>query len=376
MRKHISAERLVMIGTYTQQGGQGIYPLWLDLDTGRMTMAGQPYPLENASWLSSSSDENLIFAVSETDSFAGRPGGSLASLSWQIDAERNVIIRQIDQISSIGSGPCHLLIDTDQQKLVTANYGSGSAYICSYDRSGRFCRDHNGSVRGMLIQNSGSGKDPQRQEGPHMHYAGHSPDHAGILLVDLGLDQVSFYRWDYLADQENTVNEVRSAWSTQCPAGSGPRHLAGHPDSSVIYCVFELSSQVAVSRWHEGGATFSHFISTLPDGWHGQNTAAAIKVCHNGTWLLVSNRGHDSLMLARIRPDSGLLYDQQWVSCAGQTPRDAVIIDRDDQTSWLVTANQDSGQIVVSPFNMISGHVSAPVTRLDIPSPVRILSID
>ena len=47
-----------------------------------------------------------------------------------------------------------------------------------------------------FVQHSGTGPNKERQEGPHAHWIGTSPDNRFALAVDLGLDQVIVYGFD------------------------------------------------------------------------------------------------------------------------------------------------------------------------------------
>ncbi len=60
----------------------------------------------------------------------------------------------------------------------------------------------------------------ERQEKPHAHYAGYTPDEKYVVGVDLGIDKIITYEV-----KDSTLIEVNSL---SVNPGSGPRHIAFH----------------------------------------------------------------------------------------------------------------------------------------------------
>ena len=44
-----------------------------------------------------------------------------------------------------------------------------------------------------IMANEGSGPNKERQEKPHAHYAGYTPDEKYVVGVDLGIDKIITY---------------------------------------------------------------------------------------------------------------------------------------------------------------------------------------
>lgn len=363
-------QQLVFAGTYTQLGGKGIYPLWLDLAEGVLSPAGEPLTIDNPSWLTEWPGHHHLFAAGETGQFEGLPTGSLASVAWQ-QSDEAVRLSLIDQVTSGGRGPCHILVDERLKRLVSANYSGGSAYVIDFDEEGRFARQSNGQADGLLIQHEGKGPNPKRQEAPHVHFAGAVPDGQGALLVDLGLDQIVFYAWDDLIAGQKAP---APRWTEQCPAGSGPRHLVFHPKQPWLYAVCELSSQIIMYEWTDQGLNQRQIISTLPENFTGQSTCASVRVTSDGQWIAATNRGDDSIAFGRINPEDGTIGQLSRQSCAGRTPRDLLLVDKDENSTWMVTANQDSSNLSIFCLDRLTGKVESN-GMLDIPAPVRIMAV-
>lgn len=366
----MNSQQLVFVGTYTQLGGKGIYPLWLDLETGVLTEAGEPLSIDNPSWLAEWPDHQRLFAAGETGQFQGLPTGSLASIAWEL-SEQSVQLSLVDQVTSGGRGPCHILVDSQLKRLVSANYSGGSAYVIDFSDDGRFARRSDGQADGLLIQHEGKGPNPKRQEAPHVHFAGAVPDDQGVLLVDLGLDQIVFYAWEDLAAGSEAP---APRWIEQCPAGSGPRHLAFHPQQPWLYAVCELSSQIIVYQWTNQGLKQVQIIDTLPQTFAGQSTCASIRVTSDGRWIAATNRGDDSIAFGRINPEDGTISDLAWQPCAGRTPRDLLLVDKDDHSTLMLTANQDSSNLSVFRLDRTTGVVDT-MGQFSIPAPVRVMAV-
>ncbi len=91
--------------------------------------------------------------------------------------------------------------------------------------------------------------------------------------------------------------------------GAGPRHYCYHPDLYRVYFSNENGSSVSSYAMDPdtGDLDLLQTLSTLPEGFGGDNTCAQIHMTPNGRWLYVSNRGHDSLAIFGIAADTGML---------------------------------------------------------------------
>jgi 6-phosphogluconolactonase len=119
-----------------------------------------------------------------------------------------------------------------------------------------------------------------------VHQVSFLPGTTVLAAVDLGLDALVFYH------QDPAGGLLSEASRLSLPAGLGPRHLTYGPDDT-IWLVHELGNRVSVINRSEHTWTVTQTLSTLPDNWQGESTAAAIRT--NGRFVFVTNRGHDSL---------------------------------------------------------------------------------
>jgi len=210
---------------------------------------------------------------------------------------------------TLGEEGCHLGLW--QNRIWVANYTDGSFF----------------SSRGERKLHWGKGKDPVRQEGPHPHWVGPTPDGKYLAVVDLGLDRIFVYRADL---------SLRSCLSF--PAGTGPRHLAFDPEGKYAFVSCELNSHLEMLSFEDGEFSRLFSVSSVPPSFCGRNYPAAVRL--RGGRVYLSNRGHDSI--ASWRYDEAGLTDFQWASCGGAWPRDMQWAGDD-----LIVANEKSNSVTV-----------------------------
>ncbi len=225
-------------------------------------------------------------------------------------------------ISTRGQVACHILVDNCD--IYCANYISGSVIKLS-DR---------------LVSHQGHGPNPERQEAPHVHYVGLSPDGEYICVVDLGLDTIFLYD-----------KELNLCSRAQVPAGHGCRHIIFSDDGRYLFCANELASTVSAFSYQEGKLTLLDTISLLPDDFTGVSTSAAIRY-HNGS-IYVSNRGHDSI--STISWDGMRLALEGMVACGGSCPRDF-----DFAGDNMIITNEQSNNVCVRSEMKIMDNVVIP----------------
>jgi 6-phosphogluconolactonase len=144
--------------------------------------------------------------------------------------------------------------------------------------------------------------------------------------------------------------------------GSGPRHLAFHPRLPVVWVLNELASTAATYAWDaKNGALHPlQIVPSLPADFTGESSAAEIAVSSDGRFVYASNRGHDSIVVFRTDPKTGLLASAGWTPTQGRTPR---FIGFDPGHRFLYAANQEGDTIATFRPDTASGRLS-PASRL------------
>ncbi|KHL95049.1 6-phosphogluconolactonase [Paenibacillus sp. IHB B 3415] len=348
---HQPNEVLFYIGTYSSEKEEAILLGALDKETGEMRIMGGTRGIENPSYLAVNAAGTVLYAVSEQDegqvyAYAIEPGSKA--------------LRLLGSRPTGGGAPCYVSVAPQGDYIFVSNYTGGNVNV--------FPLNSDGSLQDMSsqIKHEGSGIRADRQDAPHPHSV--IPDKTGdhVLVCDLGLDQIVFYRVE--EGKLVTHREV------DLPPGSGPRHLVVHPSRQWIYLVNELNNTVTVFADDEqqGNLKILQNVSSLPEHYTAgsDDTAADIHVSPCGRYLYVSNRGHDSIALFHIDNATGLLDPEDWVISGGRTPRNFAII-----SGMLLAANQNSGNIVSFRIDSESGRLIPTGNELEVPSPVCVVAV-
>ncbi len=344
------AERIAYVGTYTRGGSKGIYAYRFAPKSGKLTEIGLVAETSNPSFLAVHPNGRFLYAANEN-----RQGTVTA---FSIDPATGKLT-ELNQVSSKGSGPCHVAVDKTGKVLYVANYNNGSiaAYLVGTD--GKL------GEASAAVQHSGSSADPQRQRGPHAHSVNVSPDNRFLLVADLGLDQILTYHID---TAKGTLAPGDPPYTKLTP-GSGPRHFAFHPKGKFAYACDEMVSKVTAFTYDaaKGSLTEIESVSMLPKDFSGDNSAAEIFVHPNGKFLYASNRGHNSIVEFAIDEKKGTLTPVDWTPTQGKNPRNFAI---DPTGGYLFADNQDSGNIVVFRIDGKTGKLKPAGDDLKVPFPV------
>jgi 6-phosphogluconolactonase len=157
--------------------------------------------------------------------------------------------------------------------------------------------------------------------------------------------------------------------SVSLPSGGGPRHFAFHPGGVWAYCNNEMTSTVSALKYDAARGAFSvlQTLSTLPDGYDGENSTAEVRVHPSGKFVYVSNRGHNSIAMFAVDAQTGRLTPLGHESTRGKVPRN---FNLDPSGRWLLAANQDSGNVVVFKVDEKSGRLAATGSEVKVGAPV------
>ena len=347
---------IAYIGTYTRQKSKGIYAYQFAPNTGKLTSIGLVAETTNPSFLAIHPNGRFLYAANEVGNYQGQPTGSLTAFS--IDPATHQL-KQLNQVSSKGSGPCHVALDHTGKWLFAANYNSGSVAAYPVNPDGSL------GESSAFIQHKGSSVDRNRQTGPHAHDISISPDNRFVLVNDLGLDQILVYRFDPV---KGTLSPNDPPFGKVTP-GSGPRHFAFGKGGKFAYAINEMALTVTTFKYDaaKGSLTEIQTSPTLAEPFTGAKSGAEIVVHPNGKFLYASNRGPDSITVFRIDAKTGKLTALERVPTQGKTPRNFAI---DPTGKYLLAANQDSDNVVVFHLDPNTGHLTPAGNTLDVGAPV------
>jgi 6-phosphogluconolactonase len=346
----------VYIGTYTSSKSRGIYLFRLDEADGTLTPLGLAGETVNPSFVALHPSGRFLYAVSEIAGFNGQKTGAVNSFSVDPATGKLTLL---NKVSSHGGGPCHVVVDKTGKNVLVANYGGGSVAVLPIAEDGRLAEATSS------VQHRGSSVNPARQKQPHAHSINLSPDNRFALVADLGLDQILIYHFD---PAKGSLTPGDPPFGKVNP-GAGPRHFAFHPGGAFAYVINELQSTITAFGYDSSRGTLRELqsVSTLPQGFQGENSTAEIQLHPSGRFLYGSNRGHDSIAVFSVDPAKGTLTPIEQISSGGKTPRSFGI---DPTGSFLLAANQDSDSLVVFRINPKNGRLTPAGQKFDVPSPV------
>jgi 6-phosphogluconolactonase len=349
----------LFIGTYTlgnknvPNGSKGIYVYDFDAATGDVKPVST-INTENPSYLALAPKGDFLYAVNETD--GDRPGGVSAFGFDKASGE----LKFLDRQASGGDDPCYVSVDARRKWLMVANYNGGNCAALPIETDGSI-----GAIK-ELIQHTGTGPIPQRQEKAHVHSATFSPDDHFLLVADLGMDKLSVYRFYPNAPAYPLTSPNDSV--VTIGAGSGPRHISFYPGKPWVYLLNEMGGTVDAFHYHEGRLEPFQHISSHPAGFSGVMGSADIHVAPGGKFLYASNRGDaNSIAIFAIDTTSGTLTVKGFQSVLGTTPRNFII---DPTGHWLLVANQNSNNIVIFNIDEETGLLKPSGKQIQLPAPV------
>ena len=350
-------ETLVYAGT-----SKGIQLFWLqtkNLEVSQnitLVPLGLAADIPNPSFIELDLKRRRLFCVNGVQTFEGKPTGAVSAFAIDPDTGKLTLL---NQRSSTGSGPCHLVLDKEGRNLLVANYSGGNVAVLPVGPDGRL------GEATAVVQHTGKSVNPDRQEGPHPHCMTLDPANRFAFACDLGLDKVLIYRFDA---EQGKLTPSEPAFASLKP-GAGPRHLTFHPGGRFAYVVNELDSTITAFAYlpETGALKELQTVSTLPPYYDGPNFPAEIGIKPSGEYLYASNRGHESLVVFGIDRDKGTLKYIEEQNSGGKTPRHFGI---EPSGKHLAIANQDSDTLLVCRIDPENGRLKPSGVFAQAPSPV------
>jgi 6-phosphogluconolactonase len=333
------------IGTYTHGPygrARGIYSFTMNSSGGieDLRLAAQAL---NPSYLCPAPSGKYLYAVVETGDYQGSFTGAVAAYKVEKDGS----LKFINQKPSMGTSPCHVILDRTASFAMVSNYSSGVLSVFPLGADGAL-----GDPR-QVIPYSGSGPNPERQKGPHVHFFLFDQNEKYGFACDLGTDRIVAYRFDRTAEEPLKSAEV--PWFRTAP-GAGPRHLVFNAQGDRAYLLNEVDSTLDVLTYDPLRGAFEKLqsLSTLPKDTNATNTTAAIRMSPDGAFVYASNRGHNSIAVFKVKTEGigGTLDAAGIIPTEGKTPRD---FNFDPSGNFLLVPHQDSDNLVIFKIDRKSG---------------------
>lgn len=353
---------IVYLGTSTADTppeAKGIYQFTFNAETGLISPLTLVAQTDNPTFLAHHPSGKFLYAVNETQQFAGQSGGGVSAFA--IDAQSGALTL-LNQQPVGGNSPCHLAVDTTGHVLVTANYGDGSVSVFPIQPDGQL------GPHSDFHQHAGSGPNPARQKGPHAHGITFSPDNRFVLVNDLGTDQICVYGLD---TEKARLFPHQPARVSLAP-GAGPRHFCFAPEGRHGYALNELDNTITLFDWdaQKGVLTPRQSVPTLPMGFTKSSKTAELALHPNGDFLYASNRGHDSIAVYRRDRETGQLSLIERSSTGGSEPRSFAL---SPDGRWLIAANQHAHTLQLFRIDEKTGKLTRRGEAMAAPAPICVL---
>ena len=355
-----AGDMLVYVGTYTGEKSKGIYVSHMDVATGKLTAPELAAEIASPSFLAVHPARNFLYSVNEVNTFDGKPTGAVSAFA--IDRSTGTLTL-LNQQSSGGAGPAHLIVDKEGRNVLVANYGGGSVAVLPIAPDGSL------KPLSSVVQHTGSSVNPSRQKEPHAHSINVDAADRFAYVADLGLDKVHVYRYD---SARGTLTANAPQFATVKP-GSGPRHFAMHPGGKFAYVINELTCTVTAFANDAARGTLREIqtVSTLPEGtaMQPQYSGSEVQVHPSGRFLYAANRGHDTIAVFTIDQGTGRLTWVQNQLTLAKVPRGFGI---DPDGKFLLAGNQKSDMVIIFRIDQQTGRLTPTGQKLDIGAPVSV----
>ena len=353
------------VGTYTPNG-LGIHRFQVDRGTGKLDALEPLRGIENPSCLVVDRQQRFLFAVSEIKVYNGTKNGSVSAYAIEPGTGS---LRLINTVNSQGAGPVYLSLHPNGRFLLVANYNSGSIAVFPVASDGTL-----GDASSVQQPQAPAGAQHAAEgvpgsfavsdhDGSHAHNIVSSPDGRFVISTDLGVDRTYIWKFDETAGTLSPNDPPFVASS----AGAGPRHVVFHPSGRYLYEVTEEASTLVCYAYDSarGVLTQLQSVSTLPAAYQGTSFASEILLSHDGRFIYVANRLHDTIVQFRVGTD-GRLTRVGEIPTGGDYPR---VIKFDPSGRFLYSLNQRSDQIAIFAVDAPSGKLLFTGTYVAVGSP-------
>ncbi len=320
------------VNVYFGTGGKeakGIYQAVFNTDSGKLSKVKLAAEIRSPGFLAMNMSKTHLYAV-----------GSIKEpvvAAYRIDKDGSLSFINSTPIGD--GGAAHIAVHSSNKFLMTAQYGGGSTAVF------KIAEDGSVSERVQLIEHKGGSKVVERrQESPHPHWTGFSPNGDYAFVPDLGLDKIVIYKV-----QQDEAAPLSSHSFAQSLPGAGPRHMRFSIDGKYIYLLNELTLSVTTFAYDAAKGTTERKTTTKAlservKAKEAFNSASEILVHPNGKFVYSANRGNDSVTVYQADVETGFLRVQEVESIRGSWPRN---INLDPTAKWLLAAGAHSNTISV-----------------------------
>jgi 6-phosphogluconolactonase len=338
----------LVIGTYTNAcESKGIYVYDFNVNTLSFKEKNSTVGVVNPSYLTVNKSNTVVYSVNED--------GAKSDVSAFKYTASTGKLQPLNKKDSEGADPCYII--NDDKNVLVANYSGGSIAVFGKRTDGGL------TDAKQVIKHSGSGINKQRQEKAHVHMVYFSPDKKYVFSNDLGEDKIYIYNYN----PDGGSNTLTLKQTIDVKPGSGPRHLAFHPNGIFFYVINELSATVSVYAYSYEKPEFIQELPLYAKDCTDANSAAHISFSKDGKYLYSTNRGDANTITVFKVHSNGMLNQVQQITTQGEGPRNFVI---DPSDNYVLVAHQYTHNIIIFKRDKITGMLTDTGKKIDVCSPV------
>ncbi|WP_164707988.1 lactonase family protein [Paraburkholderia phosphatilytica] len=342
--------------------GTGITSFAFDETTGKLTRLSETGGVDNPTYLALLPARDMLYATSEV---FGKAEGAISA--FDIDRDTGALTAVGERHPTRGSLSAYCTTDKEGRYAFVANY----AHETPGEQPGRhvvsFAIRDDGTLSPAVSEftHRGAGPRADRQAVPHAHCVAVAPDNRFALVTDLGTDSIATYRIDDAGGGLQVWSEARTL---RVAPGSGPRHLAFHPDGANVYLLDELDNTLCRLGYDRASGTLRllQTVEGLPEGTR-PSAAADIVVSNDGRFAYATFRGEDSVGGYALADDGAITGCCGHHPAGGRTPRAFTL---SPSNRFLLVAAQDSDRLVVWRRDPHTGALVEKADEVEIGTPM------
>jgi len=254
--------------------------------------------------------------------------------SFDVDADTGSLT-PTDTVD-LESDPCFISVDDTGRHLLSAYYGAGHIAV------------HPISEEGSVGE-----KATEWIATRHRAHCAHTDASNSYTFLPHVDDSNAIYQYKFNAENGKLTPNTPAV--IEPPAGDGPRHYVYHTNGKFVYFDNEQGCSVTAYKFDSETGTLEAFqtLSTLPDNWSGDNSCAQIHISPSGDFIYATNRGHNSVAMYSVNPNTGELTSLGQQPTLG-TPRAFNI---DPTGKFMLVSGLDNGDLATYKIES-TGHLT------------------
>ncbi|MEA9986158.1 lactonase family protein [Subtercola sp. RTI3] len=369
-----SVSTALWVGSYTADAGRdgvGVGALTVASD-GQLAWAGVGAAASSPSFVAVHPELPVVYAVAEAaETVAAYRQPNAASPT----------LEPFGEPWPAGAAVCHVAVAPDARYLTVTCWGDGRVLLYELGADGsigsRFegapaADPHAATTRAASAALAEAGLPqtlPPRVSRAHASLM--LPD-GRIMTTDLGFDLLRV--WNYVPVTTPETGVARGLvldHEVELPFGSGPRHMALHPNGSVLV-VTEYSIEVVVVRVGAAATSGGRYgIASVGPATNGGaragDSAAEIALSGDARFAYVGVRGSNLVSTLRI-DEAGAVHPVADTDSGGDWPRHHAVLGR-----LLLVAHERSSEVTAFELDPETGVPSRPIGSLAVAAPTALV---